>query len=32
VTERFRFVDVFVLQDGTWKCISTQVTPLPAKK
>lgn len=32
VTERYRFVDVFVSQDGSWKCVSTQVTPLPAKK
>jgi len=32
VTERYRYVDVFILQDGAWKCISTQVTPLPAKK
>lgn len=30
--ERFRYVDVFVLSNGTWKCISTQVTPLPGKK
>jgi ketosteroid isomerase-like protein len=32
VTERYRYVDVFILQDGAWKCVSTQVTPLPAKK
>lgn len=32
VTERYRYVDVFILRDGTWKCVSTQVTLLPAKK
>lgn len=29
--ERFRYVDIFILKNGAWQCISTQVTPLPAK-
>lgn len=32
VVERFRYVDVFVFQEGAWKCVSTQVTPMPGKK
>ncbi len=32
VTTQYRFLDVWVMQDGAWKCVSTQETPLPAKK
>lgn len=32
VTHEFRWVDVFISQNGSWKCVSTQLTPLLKKK
>lgn len=32
VSHEFRWVDVFINQNGSWKCVSTQLTPIVKKK
>jgi ketosteroid isomerase-like protein len=31
ISGKFRFVDVFVMRDGRWQCVSTQSSRLPGK-